>query len=77
VIVTRQPSLAQTRAFANMTNALFRWFLTISSSRSATILYAKMLPPLVSPSRQQSEQIHWLQFVFRMTFWRRGATGRG
>jgi hypothetical protein len=70
VIVTCQPPLAHTRAFANTTNALFRSFLKMSPSRSATILYAKILPPLGSPS-QQSEQMHWLQFVYRMTIWRR------
>jgi hypothetical protein len=66
VIVTRHPPLVHTRTFANMTNALFRSFLKMSPSRSATILYAKTLPPLRSLSRQ-SEQMHWPQFVYRMT----------
>jgi hypothetical protein len=55
--VTRQPPLAHTRAFANTTNALFRSFLNMSPSRSATILYAKILPPRVHQASSLSRCI--------------------
>src|SRR6185437_16312352 len=45
MMVTSQPSLAQTRALASAISELLRSILTVSLPRSATILYA-MPPPL-------------------------------
>ena len=43
-MVTSQPSLAHTRAFATAISELILSILTVSFSRSATILYAIKVP---------------------------------
>jgi hypothetical protein len=46
MMVTSQPSLAHTRALASAISELILSILTVSFSRSATILYAMQSSPL-------------------------------
>src|SRR6266702_5746091 len=68
-MTTRHPSLAQTLAFATMSNRLSRAKLYFALSRSATILYANAHPLALPCTRSPRGSGLWRQFAGSVAIW--------